>query len=88
MFLLRKRGGGSGGRERKKERGAEVASERAIEGEKEREREREMKVIAGRRERREREKNGEKAWNGEPSVSESKEARRDQVGSRASTPTA
>jgi len=47
-----------------------------------------MKVIAGRQERREREKNGEKAWNGEPSVSESKEARRDQVGSRASTPTA
>jgi len=33
------------------------------------------KVIAARRGGREREKNGEKAWNGEPSVSESKEAR-------------
>lgn len=44
-------------------------------GERERERERGTKVIAARRAGREREKNGEKAWNGEPSVSESKEAR-------------
>lgn len=50
---------GRGGGRREEERGREGGT----------------KARTARREGREREKNGEKAWNGEPRVSESKEAR-------------